>query len=133
MTTRVDKVISQNPGKFSSLNQLSVLAPCDSGASTAQDPVTASCDIEKILVTSPCVTTQPASDIRSDNCIVPTSSVADEQLEDPLPDNTEIAGQPVTANESDNVSCHFMETRLFALHFFEYYENTSKCHVFIYD
>ncbi|CAM8901777.1 unnamed protein product [Rhodiola kirilowii] len=103
LTTRVDKVISENPGKFSSLNKLSLLAPCESGASTAQDPTSPSSDKDKVLVTSPSMATQPASEFHVEEFSMSTTPVTADQVVDPPSNTVENAYQPVVAVKSDNV------------------------------
>ncbi|CAM8935496.1 hypothetical protein QQ045_013080 [Rhodiola kirilowii] len=111
LTTRVDKVISENPGKFSSLNQLSLLEPCHSGASTAQDPTTPPSD--KVPAASPNMATQPASEFLVTDPIMPLSNihieeptmtvaeVTGDQVADSAPKVVESADEPVVANNSD--------------------------------
>uniref|UniRef100_A0A7N0UPB6 Uncharacterized protein n=1 Tax=Kalanchoe fedtschenkoi TaxID=63787 RepID=A0A7N0UPB6_KALFE len=116
LTFRVDKVVSENPGKFSSLNKLSLLAPCDSGASTAQYPTTPSSDKDKVLVASPSKTAHhaselqveelimPSSELHAEELIMPTTPVTAHQVADSPPNIGESADQPVVANKSDNAA-----------------------------
>uniref|UniRef100_A0A7N1A2P6 Uncharacterized protein n=1 Tax=Kalanchoe fedtschenkoi TaxID=63787 RepID=A0A7N1A2P6_KALFE len=114
LTSRVDKVISENPGKFSSLNKLSLLAPCESGASTVQYPTTPSSDNEtdKVLLTSSPTQhasdlqveerIRPSSELHTEEFIMPTSPVTAPQVADSPPNIVESADQPLVANKSDN-------------------------------
>ncbi|GMY24663.1 Elongation factor 4 [Fagus crenata] len=85
LKTQIDKVISENPGKFSSMNQLSLLVPCDALTSSDQIPVSPPEIGHSWPSRSLCAASQHVSECNMGDVLMPESAVLSHGEVTPLP------------------------------------------------
>lgn len=85
LKTQIDKVISENPGKFSSMNQLSLLVPCDALTSSDQNPVSPPENGHSWPSRSLCAASQHVSECNMGDVLMPESAVLSHGEVTPLP------------------------------------------------
>lgn len=97
-------MINENRGRVSDLDNLRLLnTPSNSGASTGQDPTSPVSDKDKVLVTSPIMTSEHDSEqLIHEFSSIPVIPATSDQVADFLPRLLGTADQPMAGNESDN-------------------------------
>ncbi|XP_021908007.1 uncharacterized protein LOC110822254 isoform X2 [Carica papaya] len=86
LKSRVDKVLSEYPGKFSSVNKLSWFAPCDALTSSDQNPASPPKNGDRMPVTSLYTSSQHVSEGNVGDILMPESAVSSHGEVTPLPD-----------------------------------------------
>ncbi|XP_031277957.1 uncharacterized protein LOC116136381 isoform X2 [Pistacia vera] len=93
LKSRIDKVVSENPGKFCSVNRLSLFVPCDALACSDQNaasPENGNGRRDRSLY----ISSQHRSECNMGDLFVPGSSGASHEEVIPLPDTIRRRGQP---------------------------------------
>ena len=106
LKTQIDKVISENPGKFSSMNQLSLLVPCDVLTSSDQNPVSPPENGHSWPSRSLCAASQHVSECNMGDVLMPESAVLSHGEVTPLPNLMD--SMPPFGGLCTNVSISFV-------------------------
>lgn len=108
LKTRIDKVISENPGKYYSVNKLTLLAPSDALASSDQDPASPPDSRHRLTVRSLCTSSWRVSECNMGDLPMPESTVLSHGEVNPLSNIIESMAQPQVADLCENVSISFV-------------------------
>ncbi|KAK9273936.1 hypothetical protein L1049_018748 [Liquidambar formosana] len=110
LRTRVDKVVSENPRKFASVNKLSSLVPCDALTSSAQNPVSPPCNGDIMPIRAPCTASHLLSEYNMADLVKSESAISSHGEVTPLPDMIESTDQPQVGgsykNTGDGILIH---------------------------
>jgi hypothetical protein len=108
LKTRIDKVISENPGKYYSVNKLTLLAPSDALASSDQDPASPPDSRHRLTVRSLCNSSRHVSECNMGDLPMLESTVLSHGEVNPLSNIIESMAQPQVADFCENVSISFV-------------------------
>lgn len=106
LKARIEKVVSENPGKFSSLNRLSAPASCDALTCSDQNPASSLENGERMPARSQYTLSQHMSDNNVD--LMPETAVSSHGEVTPLPDMIESTSQAQVGVSSENVRFSFL-------------------------
>ncbi|XP_048232765.1 uncharacterized protein LOC8285623 [Ricinus communis] len=98
LKARIEKVVSENPGKFSSVNRLSMPASGDAMTGSDHNPVSAPEDGDRMCPRSLYTLSQHACDFNMGD-LMPDSVVSSHGEVTPLPDMIEGTGQPLGVSD----------------------------------
>ncbi|KAK3222916.1 hypothetical protein Dsin_009941 [Dipteronia sinensis] len=101
LKTRINKVVSENPGKFTSVNRLSLLVPCD--ALTGSDRATSPKNVNGMLDRSQYISSQHISECNMRNLFMPESTVSSHREVNPFADMIESIGLPQVGVSCENI------------------------------
>lgn len=105
LKARVDKVVSENPGKFCSVNKLSALVPCNALNGSDENAAYPTKNGNGILDRSHCLSSQHISDDSNmGDLFVPESTVSTHGEVTPRPDLIDTTVQPFVGVSRVNVS-----------------------------
>lgn len=105
MKTRLHKIMSENSGKFSSTDKLSLLAPCNALTSSAGNPASPHDTEDKMMVgSSSYMPNQLIQDYSMGDLVMPESAASSHGEVTHVSDIVESTEQPEVGGSSKNVS-----------------------------
>uniref|UniRef100_A0A5B6ZUC1 Uncharacterized protein n=1 Tax=Davidia involucrata TaxID=16924 RepID=A0A5B6ZUC1_DAVIN len=102
MKTRLHKVMSENAGRFSSTDKLSLLVPCNASTSSARNPGSPPNNGDRVPVGSSYIASQLISKYNMGDLVMPQSAVSSHGEGTHLPDIIESTEQPQVGGSCKN-------------------------------
>lgn len=103
LRARIDKVVSENPGKFTSVNRLNLITPCDPLVNSDRAVSTPKI-VNGIPDRSVYITSQHTSEYNMEDLFMPETAVPSHREATPFPDMIESTGLPHVGFSCGNVS-----------------------------
>jgi hypothetical protein len=107
LKTRIDKVISENPRKYYSVNKLTLLAPSDALTSSDQDPASPPGGGHRLTARSLFTSSRHLPECNMGDLPMPEGSALSHGDVNPLSSIIESMAQPQVADLCENVSISF--------------------------
>lgn len=105
---RIDKVLTENPGKYTSINRLSLLMPCNGSTSSDQNMASPSENGDGMPDRSQCISPPHISEGNMGDLFMPENAVSSHGDVIPLPDILESTDHYQVGDLCETVSCHLL-------------------------